>query len=231
MIARLLRSGTSLFAYFCLATVIAQVILLAYFGLTWKLDHNKVVQVLAILQDVDLLTLKQKADDAEDELSSEQVSYEQILEARALQVAHLQLREQALKDGLDQLQFEQRKLSDEGKRLEQLKASFDGELLAMQDAAVTSGREDVVTKLQGIKAKQAKQLLLEMLENEEIDDVVALLTEMSDIKSAKIIGEFKTPEDLKKIAEVLRRIRQGRPAADLVADTKKQLVGPDTTGP
>jgi hypothetical protein len=221
----------SMFVYFCLATVLAQAILLAYFGLTRKLDRDKTVQMLAVLNDVDLLALKEEADEDEDQPSSEQPSYEQLLEVRATQIANLQLREQSLKDGLDQLQFEQREVTDKQTRLEQVKAAFDTELLALQDAAVVSGREDVVTKLQGIKAKQAKQLLLDMLDREEIDEVVTILREMSATKSVKIIGEFKSPEELEKIGEVLRRIRQGSPTAELAARTKRQLGSLETGGP
>lgn len=231
MISRLLRSGISLLVYFFLATLIAQAVLLAYLGFSWKFDRNKIVQVLAILQDVDLFAIKEKAERDPDEISSEQVSYEQVTETRALRVQYLQLREQALKDGLDQLAFEQRKLGEEKKRYRQLKESFDKELATMQEGAVAAGTDNVRTKLEALKPKQAKELLVQMLEDQELNQVVVLLANMPTVKCAKIMSEFKTPSETEQLNEILRRIREGYPEADLAADMRKRLEQPERTGP
>ena len=54
---------------------------------------------------------------------------------------------------------------------------------------------------------------------------------MTDAKRAKIIGEFKTPDETDKLREVLRRIREGEPRAGLAEKTQKQLNPAPTTGP
>jgi hypothetical protein len=231
MIARLLRSSLSLLVYFCLATFIAQIILLAYFGLAWKVNRGRLVQALAVLQGVDLLALRGEPEDDLADVGSEQVSYEQVLETRASQVAHLQLREQALKDGLDQLRFEQNKLATARQEFQQLKQSLDAQLLAMQENATSQGMTDVRSKLEAIKSKQAKELLLEMLNSGETNAVVTLLSGMPTTKSAKIISEFKTDEEMEQIAKVLRLIREGSPASELAAGTKEKLNQLNQTTP
>jgi hypothetical protein len=89
-----------------------------------------------------------------------------------------------------------------------------------------------VTKLAALKADQAKLILVDMLrpENDEIDEVVLILKEMPDDKSAKIIREFQTPEEIKQISEVLRLMREGSPVADMAAATQQQLDQPGPPG-
>ncbi len=62
-----------------------------------------------------------------------------------------------------------------------------------------------------------------MLDRDEIDEVVLILGDMTDSKRAKILGEFKTEEEGKKISEVLRLLRQGDPMASMAEETLEQL--------
>jgi len=117
------------------------------------------------------------------------------------------------------------------KKYEQLKQSFEAELLAWQQKAQSSGIEDNLAKLEALKPSQAKQLLMDMLDKNEIDDVVILLKGMNTSKAAKIIGEFKTPEEIEQIAEVLRRIRQGEPVSSLATSAAQQLSPGGGGGP
>lgn len=231
MIMRLLRIATTMFVYFCLATVVAQVVLAAYLATNWKLDKNKLVQMLAIAQGIDLFALKEEAEKDKDIPSSEQVSFDQILKTRVEKFHDLELREQALRNSLDQLGFEQRQLTDNTKRYKQTRDAFDAELATMQEKATSAGMEDNRTKLEAIQPKQAKQLLDEMLAANEINDVVTLLEGMPTTKAAKIIKEYTTPDDVEKIAGVLRLIRQGNPLSNLAADTQKNLTQPSSPTP
>jgi len=230
MITRLLHTAGSLFVYFCVATLIAQVVLLAYIQHAWQLNRDKTVQVLAIAQGIDLFEIKRESERDSREPSPEQVSYNQIMEARAIKVRHLELREQALANALDQLQSQRQQLAHDTKKYEQLKKTFDEELLAMKEGAAHEGEEEVRATLEKIKPQQAKELLLTMLGNDETDTVVALLSGMSVDKRAKIVGQFKTPDENKKVNEILRLIREGTPKSDLVKKTQEQLQLPQSTG-
>jgi hypothetical protein len=85
--------------------------------------------------------------------------------------------------------------------------------------------------MQTLKPKMAKELLAQRLSKGDIDVVVRLLTNMSDSKRAKIIAEFKTPDEMQQIGEVLDRIRQGQPTAGIVDDIGKKLQPPRGQGP
>ena len=231
MIGKLVRGGASLLMYFCLATIIAQGILAGYLAVTWQLNRDKVVQILALAQGIDLLEMKEKARQQREQIFPEQVSYEQIMQARAVKVHHLELREEALRDGLGQLLFEKGKLDDEKKGFELVKTSFDKQLLAMQEGAVAAGMEDLRTKLESLKPQQAKDLLARMIENDKMKDVVILVAAMPTTKSAKIMTEFKTAEDAQLLYEILRRIGEGQPDSELAQATLDKLQSPNPTGP
>ena len=97
-------------------------------------------------------------------------------------------------------------------------------MAALEKGAVGGGREDARRTLETIKPKQAKELLMQMLEHNEMDDVAILLEGMTEGKRAKIFAEFKAPAEVDTLGEVLRRIRLGEPAAR-VAKTAAQKVG------
>jgi hypothetical protein len=77
--------------------------------------------------------------------------------------------------------------------------------------------------------KQAKDQILKMLDepstvaDDPMQDVVTVLKSMADDKRKKLLGEFKTPEEADRLAEILREVRLGLPDSDVIRDTRNQL--------
>jgi hypothetical protein len=230
MIGKLLRGGAAMLVYACVATVVSQAILAAYFAAAFRLDREKMVQMLAIAYGIDVQAMKEEAEQERERISAEQPSCDQILERRALKTRNIEIREQGLHDGVDQLRLAQRRLSDETKRYKQLKNGFDVALSSLRDGATAAGGEEVRRILESVKPKQAKELIVQMLDDKKLDEVVVLLAAMPDSKRAKIIGEFKTPEENVKVGEVLRRLRAGVPTAELAEGTRQELEQPQPPG-
>jgi hypothetical protein len=218
----LLHKVRNLLLYACLATLISEAVLLAYVTGAWNLDRarwDQAVDVARGAAEVGRESVKARAP----EPAAEQPSYEQILDTRAMKDRNLELREHQLQNGLAELSRNQDQLADDQKKFKNLRENFDAKLVALQEKSTASGQDEVRRTLETIDAKQAKQLLLDMLDKKEMDDVVTLLLPMAENKRAKIIGEFTDPEELEKISEVLRRIRQGRPESQLTESAQKQL--------
>lgn len=230
MIGKVLHMLTSVVVYVCLATVIAEGILLAYYSKTWQLDRTKLLRMLAIAQGADLESLVGQGGSQHEEPSTEQVSYNQVLDSQAVKTRNLELREQSLRSGVQQLQTEERRLTEEKSRVQKMREGFQGELFAMQKGSAATGREDVRLTFEALKPKQAKELMIRMMEK-ELDDVVMLMEAMPEGKRAKIIAEFKTPPEVEQIGEVLRRIRQGLPTSKMADNSLKQLEQPKGAGP
>jgi hypothetical protein len=221
-VKRLLAMFGSLFVYFAVGTLLAQTLLVGMIAWKWELNRDRLIQMLALAQGVDLFAMRETALVKEEKLA-EQVSFDEIRATRAMKYRNLELREQALASGLAQLRTEQQNLAEQRRRFTVTHNAFQKELADMREGAIAQGLDEVRRILETVKPAQAKIQLLEMLNNNELDTVVMLLSGMSDQKRAKIIGEFETAEEELQIAEVLERILEGAPDATL-ADTAEEKL-------
>jgi len=227
---RLLRGFGTLLLYFCAATVIAEIILIATLAGKLQLDRTRLIQILALAYGIDLFGMQAEITAPAPAGPEEHYSLEQLLERRLLKQRDLELRELMLQDGAEKLRLAQQKLQEDQRRYKALKDSFEAALKTLQEDATARGTDDVRRILETIKPKQAKEIIWQMLQDKKTDEVVLLLSAMADSKRAKIIGEFKTPEEQAQVKEVLERIRRGVPAAPLAEDTKKKLAQPRPSG-
>ena len=219
---RLVTGVASLLTYLVVGTLLAQMLLLGVAVWRWDLNRDRLVQILALAQGVDLFAMREVALVKEETLA-EQVSFEEIRDARALEYRNLELREKALATGLAQLRTQKQDLAEEQQRFRLVRDAFEEELAAMREGARAEGMEEVRRILETLRPAQAKIQLVEMLDNDEIDTVVALLADMPDQRRSKIIGEFKTPQEQAKVAEVLKRLLEGVPDAELADATQGNL--------
>ncbi len=225
MIARWLGGGLTLLVYFCTATLIAECLFAAWLWSTWHLDRARLAQVVAVLQGgaASSAAAETPAQAKPPEVPPEQPSYQEILDRRAVKVRDLELRELSLRSALDQLKVQKRQLADEEKGLQEQATQFAAQVKSVKEGAEAAGREVVLRTLESIRPKQAKEQLALMLENNEIDQVVLLLAELPETNRAKILAEFKTTDEIKKLAEVLRLIRQGQPEASIADKAQQQF--------
>ena len=230
MIAKLLGGAINLVVYMSAASMIATVIMVCYLWSTWHMDRGRLVQMLAIAQGLDLFQSQSEEEEEGDrDSSSEQPSMQQIIDARLSQDRDLKMREMALENGNEQLRMERRRLTDQREAYERLQKEFQTQLAQLADGAEAEGRTIVGTTLQTLEPDQAKLFLLEMLEKQETEEVVILMSSMDERKRAGIIEAFQTADEIAKIAEVLRLIRQGHPKA-AIAEEVSQKVDPQDLG-
>lgn len=215
-LVRLVVMGLLCFSF---ATLVAGGIIAAYVKSKWAIDRQRLEAAIGALRGETPATTAA----AETKPAAEMPSFDQIVLARAVRDKNLQLRELALENDLSQLQADRQKVADDRGRYETQRAAYAKELAAMTDAAAVGGRDEVRRILTAIKPAQAKAILLAMLEDKETKEVVALLSGMTDTKRAKILAEFKSADDSKKIDEVLRLIRQGEPQASVANRAREQL--------
>lgn len=219
---RLLDAVASLVVYFLAATLVAELIITAYLWSAWKLDGRKLARMAAVAQGIEPPSAAADAG-TPDEVPPEEVSHDEIIERRALLSRNLELRELALNNALAQLALQERALEEQQEEHRNRSRQFVSELKSLKETARAEGMEVVRSTLQSIKPSQAKEQLFEMLDNDEIDEAVLLLAEMPSSNRAKILAEFETEQENEKLAEVLRRIRQGEPEASVVDQAMNRL--------
>ncbi len=216
----MLRNLGSLLALLAIATIITQAIGLAVLAYQGRLSTNNVAQIAAILHGVDLLSQR---DNNQDPPLVAAVSIEEILEARAMQSRQLELRAQNIEDRAAEAQRLQLQLQQDLLLYQQARQHFEQKLNDWEQGEKAQALAATVTLLGRMKPKLAHELLLEMLKNHEMDAVLTLLKELPVDKQSKIVAEFKEPEEVRLLADILRRLREGEPQADLADETRRRL--------
>ena len=122
-------------------------------------------------------------------------------------------------------------MADERRQFDAVRTAFNEELKKMSEGVVATGEENVRTIWEHIKPKQAKEQMLLMLEAQETEKAVSLLSAMPIAKRAKIAGEFKTPDEAQKLAEILKLLREGVPQLGVVDGAREKLDQLNQTGP
>jgi hypothetical protein len=229
MIGKLLGMLMTFIAAVCVATVISAAALIFYYVQSWKVTKERAGQAMAILQGTSpeaLLPppLPKKQND------SEQPGYEKFVAEHDLERLKADQRETMILALIRQFQDQLDKAEVERKRVQAVSDDLQAKLDEMKNSANDAGMATVQDTMEKIKPKQAKELIVQRLDKGEIDVVAKMLANMSDGKRAKIIAEFKTPDDMDKIGAVLNRIRQGQPATDLADETEKKMQPPKRPG-
>jgi hypothetical protein len=219
----LLRVLTAGFAYFCIATLLAQAGMLAWLWSQGWLDRQRLTQIAIVAREGSLpsSTGQQASDPA-----PVSITLADIEAARSVRLRQFELREQAAHNVLKQVRFETEQLTQAKDRFDRVYEKFKEQLGQDRVTAVTRGSENARLLLESIRPKQSKELIMEMLKADEIDEVVTLFGAMPIAKRAKIAAEFKTEEETKKLDEIVRRIRQGLPDADVIDQTQQALEQP-----
>lgn len=223
MLAILIR-GISLFAIcFVVGTLIAQTLIFAYVWSSWGLNGEKATQMLAIARGKEMVAVSRDELRRQKEVPPEQPSFAEIIESRAVKNRNLELREQALVQGMGQLRFEQTRQTDELAQFKQTRDGFEKKLGEIKEFQQSNGLQENIVMLQNMKPMQAKEQLVRIYESGQVDQVVMLVSGMAPTKRKKISAEFKTPDNEKILADILRRIRLGSPVALLAEQTLAEL--------
>jgi flagellar motility protein MotE (MotC chaperone) len=211
-------------ALVCIATMLTLLLGLAYGWTHGYLDKEKLNRVVEVVRGEDVPHGAETADKPKaPPQAEEQPSYDDIERSRGVKTRDLELREQSVESGIERIRFETRKLTDERDRYDLLKTSFEKVLKDRRNDAILAGRENIRLIWENIKPKQAKEQILQMIEQGQQNEVVAILSSISITKRAKIISEFKTEDESKKLEEILRLIREGIPDVLPIDQTREEL--------
>lgn len=225
---KMVSLGGAILLWFCVGTVLAQGALLSVLWAKGFLSQERVLSALAAWQGLDIHSTASAAHTAPDE-QREEPSYDEIVRRRALLSLDLDLRESAIDKSLSDLRNVETQIRTERERLDGWKQSFDDRLASLQTTTTEAALQELQRTLEAIAPKQAKDQLLNMLDSpanrhdRPMQDVVSVIKAMPLDKRKKIFGEFKTPQEVEKLGEILQEIRLGTPDSDLIRDSRSQL--------
>ncbi|MCA9107029.1 MAG: hypothetical protein R3B96_09005 [Pirellulaceae bacterium] len=197
MIKRLLKFLWVLFAYACLATVIAQVAIGAALWNKGGFDSERRVRLWSYLFEVDRQAIRQEVEQAQAAARS-QANYTDRLGT---------VRRNAETKGIEQLRILETQLLEERTRYESMRDVFESRLTDLENRQRVGSVGLVRETLEILDPAQAKTILVRFLDEGALDDVVTMLVGMPPDRQRKIFAEFKSPEEVLQMNDILLRIR------------------------
>jgi hypothetical protein len=220
---KLFGAMSAAFVYFCIGQTLALFVLVGALVAKGLLTHDKLEQIAAVMQGVDLREVTESIDEARAKAKLPQPSLQDVAAARALKSRDLELREQELRNQLNLIRQEQSKLTSEADRYQKVQTDFEVRLKNLREGVIATNLENARIILENMKPKQAKEQIQRMLTDGEMKQAVSLMSAMPVEKRAKIVTEFKTDKESEELAEMLRLIRAGEPEVTLIDETQKNL--------
>jgi hypothetical protein len=135
------------------------------------------------------------------------LSIEELDQRRTTMTRHLELREQAVANALEQIATERDKLLKERETFDLLVAAYRKQKQQEQSLELAEGMEKTRELLENIKPEQAKSIILMMIADDDKEDVVAILSAMPIAKQKKIVEQFKTEDERRKLYEILQLLQ------------------------
>jgi hypothetical protein len=223
MIGRLMSLLTTVIVCFCVATTITAAAGVGYLWSQQRLTQENTYQIIALLQGIDLADVYLEAN-KDDSAGQEMPSFDEYLERRSRMSVNLQMRENEVTNHVEQLKVLERDLKETKTLIDRIRNRFDEELLAQADSARVRGQADVRATLEKIAPEQAKQQLLLMVDQGEINEVVAMMAGMSVDKRKKIVSAF-SDEEAEQLYEIFEKRRQGVPEIEIIENARANLQG------
>lgn len=223
MVGRFFR----LLGLICVATVMTQIILVAFLTIRGSINRRSVTQHLALVNGIDISGRRLQSILREDH-QREQPSFEEILHARTMASLDMDLRETSQTFFQDELTKLMSDVRAGRQRLDNRLDSFRRELDEAEAEALDQGIRDATRTIANLEAESAKNQLLIMYDDQRIDDVVTIIQALPSEKRKDILAEFESPDESLKLAEILRLIGEGRPTTTMIDQAR---IGSNRDGP
>lgn len=208
-----------LFSAFCVASIIAQLIILALVAARGNLHRETMTKAIALFNGIDISGVQLRK--ALDTVRTAPVpTYDDVLAQRAQQNLNLEMRERSIQRYVQQLEAMQSDLKKEQADFDRRKEAFYDLLDQMAKQAKEGNLGEIQRTLEALPPEQAKTLLIKMLDADQMSDVVAIIQGMALDKRKKILGEFTSEKELTQLYEVLNQLRLGEPTASVIDEAR-----------
>ncbi|GEM_PF-1689985 len=199
MIFKLCGLMYNAYAFLATTLVLTQIVILFAFLGRGFLTNEKIDRLQAVYTDVDyqqirldLIQAQLVAAQDQDKLASTEV----IL-ARRVSINRL----------ADDVALSELRLREAGRRFELVEETFTSQVEKLEKDILDATRKQLQSLLKNMDSAQLKASLVGIVQDGGMDDVVAVLENMSNNEQSKVFSEFQSEEEKKMLAEILTTIR------------------------
>ncbi len=205
-----MKKLVSLFLWFCAATFLAQVCILALAASKGRITRNTIAQVIGLLNGIDIQSerLKQALISVRDTPTP---TYDDVVNAKTNAVLQLDSRSGSVEKLRRQLGDQLRELQKRTEDFDERRQQFENKMEQIRAGNQLDSLKVIQAILENMEPGEAKKQLLKKLQNGELADVVSIIRGMAPDKQKKILAEFTETSDVEELAKVLQEIRRGQP--------------------
>lgn len=209
-----------LFVAFCVATVLAQGIILVMAGARGNIKKDTLFKGIALLNGIDISgdRLQKILDDYQ---QGPAPTYEDVRDSRAKDSLDLEMREEALARRKAEVDEKLLTLTTSLQEFERRVEEFYKKLDSDEANILAESLQDVKQILEEIDPAQAKAQLLKLYEDGQKEDVIAIIKAMPEVKRKKILGEFDPAKEADQLNEIIKAILLGEPTVGLIDEARK----------
>ncbi|MCL2304485.1 MAG: hypothetical protein FWC43_12000 [Planctomycetaceae bacterium] len=209
--------------YFAASMFFAQTLLFVYFTFAWKIDRDRLSQIVATAQGYDLYKMQEET--RKEQIDAiQRMTYDAVLQERAnrlLQGDRDQARSGVLEDFiLGQIQ----QVNDQKRQLLEISRNFEKRLADLEKERKSAGFIELVANMSLLKDENAKKQILKMIDDKQEDRVVEIFNAMEEGPRKKLLNAMRADEEVDKLADILRRIGDGEPETRFAKEAKDELL-------
>lgn len=214
IIGKLIGAAIAAMACVCVATTVAEAIVVASLWRSGALETTKVQKYAAVVYGFDLTTLNIDGKNPKsDEATATALTRDELLDSRVKSNATLATRQEAILKGANDNRLLVQSLSTKRERYEIVKDGFEKLLVQLEQDVNSTALAEVRHTLEALQPKQSKDLMIDMLqdgnvttEDSVLDDMLAIIRGMPQDKLKRIFSEFKSEEERVVLNRILLAI-------------------------
>ncbi len=214
VLGKLLGAASVAFVYACVATAVAETIIVGSLWQTGAFETTKLQKYAAIVYGFDLAELNIGGKNGKATTSNDTISTrDELLDSRVRSNSTLTTRQEAIRKGADDIRALVQTLSTKRERYEIVKAGFEDLLTKLEKDVNDSALNEVRRTLEVLRPKQSKDVIIDMLQDggvtpddDVLNAVLAMIRGMPQDKLKKIFSEFKLEQERVVLNRILLAI-------------------------
>ena len=223
-----MRMIGKLLVWFCVATVLAQFVILGMAFVKGNLKSDHIAQTIALLNGIDITG--QRLHNVWAKAKEVPVpTREEVVEARAAMAKELDDRAMALQRERTLLDEMRKQLEMEKKLFDDRRVAFDTKLDELSKGLQNTSLGEVQRTLEALPPEQSKDQFLRMWTNNQKKEVVSILKGMPIDKRKKVMSEFEGEDERLILNEMLEMFLDGEPTASLI-ESGRSATDPSRQG-
>jgi hypothetical protein len=221
-----------LIGYLCAGTVVSAALGYGYLRHSGKLTDETLFRMTAMIHGVDLEKLAEAKEKSADETPPEETSYEEQQDQFQTSSLQFDAKRKQLADSLTDFDYQLKRLSVATTQYDMLRHDVENYLKQQRDRVGDAALQQVRIQIEAlVPKKQAKPILVRMIEDNRIDEVILLLGSMNKRTQEAILRSFDSPpEDLDMLYRIQKKMLAGEPVKPFIdsqLESLKQLKQQD----